>query len=38
MFKFIGKLIRMAIILSVVAAIFNKVVKPRMNPGEEESA
>jgi hypothetical protein len=37
-FKFIGKLIRMAIILSVVTAIFNKVVKPRMNPGEEESA
>jgi len=28
----------MAIILSVIATIFNKVVKPRMNPGEEESA
>jgi len=37
-FKFIGKLIRMAIILSVIATIFNKVAKPRMNPGEEESA
>ena len=37
-FKFIGKLIRMAIILSVIATIFNKVVRPRMNPGEEESA
>jgi hypothetical protein len=37
-FKLIGKLIRMAIILSVIATIFNKVVKPRMNPGEEESA
>ena len=38
MFKIVGKLIKMAIILSVVAAVFNKVVKPRMNPGGEESA
>ncbi len=38
MFKFIGKLIRMAIILSVIVTIFNKVAKQRMNPGEEESA
>lgn len=37
-FKIVGKLIKMAIILSVVAAVFNKVVKPRMNPGGEESA
>ncbi len=38
MLKFIGKLIRLAIILSIVATVFNKVVKPRMNPGGGESA
>ena len=30
MFKLMGKIIRMAIILSIVAVVFNKVVKPRM--------
>ena len=37
-FKIIGKLIRMAIILSIVATIFNKVVKPRMRGFEDDSA
>ncbi len=37
-FKIIGKLIKMAIFLSIVAAVFNKVVKPLMNQGKEESA
>lgn len=38
MFKLMGKLIKMAIILSIVAMIFNKVVKPRMSGFEEDSA
>lgn len=38
MFKFIGKLILLAIVLSIVATVFNRVVKPRMSPGGEESA
>jgi len=37
-FKLIGKLIRMAIILSIVAMVFNKVVKPRMGSFEDDSA
>ena len=37
-FKFIGKLILLSIILSIVATVFNRVVKPRVSPGGEESA
>ena len=36
-FRLIGKLIRMTIILSIVALVFNKVLKPRMSGIEEDS-
>ena len=36
-FRLIGKLIRMTIILSIIAMVFNKVLKPRM-PGIEEDS
>lgn len=36
-FRLIGKLIRVTIILSIVALVFNKVLKPRMSGIEEDS-
>ena len=36
-FRLIGKLIRMTIILGIIAMVFNKVLKPRMSGIEEDS-